>query len=139
MIRPFIGVAIAAALTTPALAEPLHFRDSSFSRPEGSVGVGVTIPFGGNRKKDPARVELRIARDMVNMDGSRQSATSLRTMETRIGFSLEHDRRLLVNGRPVDTKRRNNVSTVGWIAIGAGVALVIGGVLFADAVNDASD
>lgn len=138
-MRSIVALALIAALTTSAVAEPASFHGSAFSKPEGVVGLGLTVPFGGSRKKDPPRLELRVARDVVNMDGSRQSISMMRPIETRIGFSLEAEKRLLINGRPLDTTRRNNVSTVGWIAIGAGVALVVGGVLFADALRDASD
>lgn len=133
------AVALGTMLTAPALAEPMSFRDAAFSRPEAMVGIGLTIPFGGSRKKDPARVEMRIARDVVNSDGSRQSATTLRPMETRIGFSLESERRLLINGRPFERERRTNVSTAGWIAIGAAVVLIGGALLVADAASDASE
>ena len=33
----------------------------------------------------------------------------------------------------------NNISTIGIVAIGVGVAAIVGGLLFIDAVNDASD
>jgi hypothetical protein len=139
MKRAAIAIAISAALTMPVLADPPAFRDAAFSRPDGVVGIGLTVPFGATRQTEPPRIELRIARDRVNFDGSRQSATDADRMETRIGVSLERDNRLLVNGRVVDTKQRNNVSTAGWIAIGVGVVLVGGVLLVADAARDASE
>ena len=100
----------------------------------------MTIPIGGDREKAPPRVELRLTRDVVNFDGTRQSSNSgISPHETRIGFSLERDNRLLLNGQPIDTAQRNNVSTVGWIAIGAGVVLIGGVLLVADAARDASE
>lgn len=139
MMRTIAAMAMSAVLTAPGLAQPPGFRDAALSRPEGVVGVGLTIPFGGVRQKEAPRVELRVARDVVNFDGSRQSSVGFRPIETRIGFSLEPDRKLLLNGRPLDTKRRNNVSTAGWIAIGVGVLLIGGAVLVADAASDASE
>ncbi len=139
MIRPMIALAVSAALTMPALADPPAFRDTALSRPEGIVGVGFTLPLGSGRQKEAPRVELRIARDVLNFDGSRQSSTDAARMETRIGLSLERNNRLLVNGRPVDTKRRNNISTEAGIAIGVVAVLVIGGLLVADAARDASE
>jgi hypothetical protein len=113
---------------------------NGMSRVDGVVGLGLTIPIGGQHKKAPPRVELRLTRDVVNFDGTRQSSsTGVRPHETRIGFSLERKNRLLLNGQPIDTMRRNNVSTVGWIAIGAGVVLIGGVLLVADAARDASE
>lgn len=138
-MRSIVALALGAALATSAVAEPASFHGSAFSKPEGVVGLGLTVPFGGSRKKDLPRLELRVARDVVNMDGSRQSISMMRPIETRIGFSLESEKRLLINGRPVDRERRNNVSTGGWIAIGVGVALIAGVLLVADAARDASE
>lgn len=132
------GLFISAALATSALAEPLAYQNG-LSRVDGVVGLGLTIPLGGTRQKAPPRVELRLTRDMVSIDGTRLSNHGILLNETRIGVSLERDNRLLLNGRPIETARRNNVSTVGWIAIGAGVVLIGGAVLLADAARDASE
>ena len=133
------GLLISAVLTTSAVAEPMAYQ-SGMSRVDGVVGLGLTIPIGGERKKSPPRVELRLTRDVVNFDGTRQSSTSsIRPHETRIGFSLERDNRLLLNGRPIGTAQRTYVSTIGWIAIGAGVVLIGGVLLVADAARDASE
>ena len=133
------GLLISAALTTSAVAEPMAYQ-SGMSRVDGVVGLGLTIPIGGQHKKAPPRVELRLTRDVVNFDGTRQSSSiGIRPHETRIGFSLERKNQLLLNGQPIDKERRNNVSTVGWIAIGAGVLLIGGFLLVADAARDASE
>lgn len=132
------GLLIGAALTTSALAEPLAYQNG-LSRVDGVVGLGLTIPLGGTRQKAPPRVELRLTRDLVNIDGTRLSNRSVPLNETRIGVSLERNNRLLINGQPVETTRRNNVSTAGWIAIGAGVVLIGGALLVADAARDASE
>lgn len=133
------GLLIIAALTTSAVAEPMAYQ-SGMSRVDGVVGLGLTIPIGGQYKKAPPRVELRLTRDVVNFDGTRQSSSiGVRPHETRIGVSLERKNQLLLNGQPIDTTRRNNVSTIGWIAIGAGVVLIGGVLLVADAARDASE
>lgn len=138
-MRKIVAILVGTMLTTPALGQAPGLRDSGLSRSDGVVGLGVTIPLGGARQKSPARIELRIARDMVNVDGSRQSSAAFRSIETRIGFTLEQDRKLLVNGRTLGTTRRQNVSTGAGIAIGVVAALVIGGLLIADAARDASE
>ena len=133
------GLLISAALMTSAVAEPMAYQNG-MSRVDGVVGLGLTIPIGNQHKKAPPRVELRLTRDVVNFDGTRQSSsTGVRPHETRIGFSLERKNQLLLNGQPIDKERRNNVSTVGWIAIGAGVLLIGGFLLVADAARDASE
>jgi len=137
-MRIFGGLLISAALTTSAMAEPLAYQNG-LSRVDGVVGVGLTLPLGGSRQKAPPRVELRLTRDVVNVDGTRLSSRGIPLNETRIGFSLERDNRLLINGRPINKARRQGVSTVGWIAIGAGVALIGGALLVADAARDASE
>lgn len=130
------GLLISAALTTSAVAEPMVYQ-SGMSRVDGVVGLGLTIPIGGQHKKAPPRVELRLTRDVVNFDGTRQSSSSgIRPNETRIGFSLERDNKLLINGRSLDKSQRQGVSTLGWIAIGVGAAVIVGGVLLADALED---
>lgn len=129
------GLLIGAALTTSAMAEPMAYQNG-LTRVDGVVGLGLTIPIGGNRQKAPPRVELRLTRDVVNVDGTRLSTRGIPLNETRIGFSLERDNRLLINGRPMDKSRRQGVSTLGWLAIGVGAAAVVGGVLLADALED---
>lgn len=131
---------IGAALTAPATAEPGLFQETALGRSDGVVAIGISIPFAGRQQKVPPRVELRIARDQVNMDGGRRSSRADFTpMESRIGFSLESDSELLINGRPISGTQRSNISTVGWVAVGVGAVLIGGFLLVADAARDASD
>ncbi|APZ97238.1 hypothetical protein BWQ93_01055 [Sphingopyxis sp. QXT-31] len=134
-----IALLLAAALTTPALAQSAGFRDTGLGRTEGLVGIGFTLPLGNGRKAEPPRLELRLARDTINIDGSRQSNREARRFESRIGIALDGQQSLLLNGRPVERKQRNNLSTEAGIAIGVVAVLVIGGLLVADAARDASE
>ncbi|WP_257543465.1 hypothetical protein [Sphingopyxis sp. DBS4] len=85
-------------------------------------------------------MELRVTRDLVGLDGRRHSnLADFRPIESRIGFSLERGSKLLVNGRQIDERQRNNMSTVGWVAVGVGVTLIGAFLLVADAARDASD
>lgn len=138
-MRTMIAMLLAAALTTPGLAQSAGFRDSGMGRTEGIVGVGFTIPLGGGRQAEAPRLELRMARDTLNIDGSRQSDRQGQRFESRIGIALDGDRSLLVNGRALERKQRNNLSTEAGIAIGVVAVLVIGGLLVADAARDASE
>ncbi|MGH6649576.1 MAG: hypothetical protein ACREB7_00450 [Sphingopyxis sp.] len=132
-------MALAAALTTPGLAQSGGFRDQGLGRTEGVVGIGFTLPLGGGRQKEAPRLELRLSRDTINIDGSRQSDREARRFESRIGIALDGDQSLLVNGRPIERRERNNLSTEVGIAIGVVAVLVIGGLLVADAARDASE
>ena len=138
-VRAITTAILGAALTTSASGQSIAPQSGPLSRPEGVVGVSLTIPFGGARRGETPRVELRLARDNVNIDGGRQSSTvGWRPVETRIGVSLAPDRKLLLNGRPIANDRRQGVSTVGWVAIGAGVAAVAGAAWVVNAMNEAS-
>ncbi len=138
-MRTLIVMLLAAALTTPSLAQSVGFRDQAGGRTEGIVGASFTLPLGGGRKTEAPRLELRLARDTINIDGSRQSDRMDRRFESRIGIALDGKQSLLLNGRPFERKQRNNISTEAGIAIGVVAVLVIGGLLVADAARDASE
>ncbi len=133
-----MAILLAAGLTTPALAQSSGFRDQA-GRAEGIVGIGFTLPFGGGRQAEAPRLELRLARDTINMDGSRQSDRAGQRFESRIGIAFDGEQSLIVNGRPLERKQRNNFSTEAGIAVGVVAVLVIGGLLVADAARDASE
>ena len=138
-MRAITTVILSAALATSASAQSIAPQSGPLSRPEGVVGVGLTVPFGGARHKEAPRVELRLSRDSVNFDGSRQSSTvGWQPMEARIGIALAPDHKLTVNGKSVETDRRQGVSTVGWVAIGVGVVAVAAGAWFYNAMEEAS-
>ena len=138
-MRTMMAMLLAAALTTPGLAQSGGFRDQGLGRVEGVVGVGFTLPLGGGRQKEAPRLELRLARDTINIDGSRQSDREVRRFESRIGIALDGNQSLLVNGRLLERKERNNLSTEVGVAIGVVALLVVGGLLVADAARDASE
>jgi len=55
-------------------------------------------------------------------------------------LTLTEQPRLTVARRELpEAERRHGISTIGWVAIGVGASLVIGGLLFVDALNDASE
>ena len=135
-------LAAVSLLASPAAAQQITTQGSGLQRTEAVVAVGITIPFGGTRRSDPPRLELRMSRDMVQADGSRLSDRSSNAVGTSIGFALDRDaeNRLWLNGRPLpQADQRHGVSTLGWVAIGVGVIVVGGGVLLADAARDASE
>lgn len=112
------------------------------------VSLGVTVPFGG--PSDTAakpQLELRATagdrRDVAaprNPDRIYLRAPNQRLPEARIGFTLEAHPQLTVAGREIPASEdRRGISTIGLVAIGVVAAAVVGGLLFIDAVNDASD
>ncbi len=139
-MRTMMAMVLAGALIAPASGQQMNFRDHGSSRAEGAVGIGFTVPFGGKRQSERApRLELRLSRDTINFDGSRQSQGDDRRFESRIGIAFDGERTLLVNGRPVEPARRSNLSTGAAVAIGVVAVLVVGGLLVADAASDASE
>lgn len=136
------AIAALGLMGAPAMAQGANVQLSGLHRAEGVVAIGLTVPFGGGQRSDPPRVELRMSRDVLQADGSRLSDRRGEVVGTRIGIALDRDgeNRLWLNGRPVpQNDQRQGVSTLGWVAIGIGVAVVGGGLLLVDALNDASE
>lgn len=139
-----IFLAAMSMLTSPATAQHGVAQGSGLQRPEATVAVGITIPFGGDRRSEPARVELRMTRDMVQADGTRLSDVTGRTLRTSIGFALDRDleNRLLVNGRPMPGQdERKGISSAGWVAISVagGASLIFGGLVIAQQLQGPTD
>ena len=131
---------IASLLSAPVLASatPAMAQDFSASREietGGFAGARVRIAFGGSARRDPIRAGLTFA-PTVRVDYSDGRS------RTRIGEGLEFGiagnapLKLSIAGTPVSQLaqgrrgpdgQRLGVSTVGWIAIGAGAVLVLVG------------
>lgn len=139
MMRGAVAAALGVALISPVSAQSIGMQGGAFSRAEGSVSVGLTVPLGDSRQRDAPRIELRLARDVVNADGSRLSDRLPYRLETRLGLSLTREPRLTLNGRSIDRDRRQGLSTLGWVAIGVGVAVVTAGVVAWESLEAASD
>lgn len=139
-MRSCLCFALVLVSSAPLAAQTLSDHGSGLGRNEAMVGLGLTMPFGGARAEERApRVELRVARDTVDPDGSRRTDRSLRRQEVRVGLAFDRDRTLIVNGRALQTRREMGISDLGWVAIGVGTVLVVGGLVLNDALNDASD
>ena len=142
-LSQWIMLAAALALPGPALGQML---DAS-GRPSGAerrISAGITIPLGAPRGgTGKPQLELRAASYRSSRAWDHTAARSLareRTYESRIGLTLEPRPQLTVAGREVpEGDRRLGLSTLGGVAIGVVAAGVVGGLLFIDAVNDASD
>jgi len=123
--KELIFFVLAALISSPVAAQHVTTQSSGLQRSEAVIGVGLTIPFGGGaQQKEPARVDLRWTRDMLQADGSRLSDQTGRAFRGSLGIALDRDldNRLLLNGRPIPKQDdRRGVSTLGWIAIGVTV------------------
>ncbi|NJS13603.1 MAG: hypothetical protein HC788_02065 [Sphingopyxis sp.] len=141
-MKKLTGLLVATSMmTSPAAAQHMTTQGSGLQRAEAVVAVGITIPIGGSKRSDPARVDLRMTRDTLQADGSRLSDLTGRPLRTSIGLALDRnmENHLLINGRPLPEKdQRLGISTVGWVAIGVGV-LVVGGAVLYQVADDASE
>ena len=138
-MRVIVGVLSALLLTTNSFAQNSGIQNTGLERHEGVARIGLTIPFGQGRKKEPSRVELLVSRDVVQWDGSRQLRDAGEVNEFRVGFWLNQGNTLLVNGNPMVVEQRNGVSTLGVVAIGVGLTIIVGGALLYADVQDASE
>lgn len=135
----FAGMLLAGLGTSPALAQSASDFDHRFTRGEGRVAVGILMPFGGTKAERVPQLELRMTRQLVDASGSRLPALESDLRTSRVALTLGGGQRWLVNGRAIESSKGHGISTLGGIAIATGVALVIGGVLLADAARDASE
>lgn len=139
-MRKFIAAtALVAMVTSPVAAQQSDFRASGPAHGEGRVTVGLVLPFGGRKAQRAPQVELRLARDVIRWDGQRESTMGGPIRESRIGLTLDGTERLMINGREQRVEDRQGVSTLGGVAIGVGVAVVVGGLLMLDALRDSSE
>jgi len=111
------------------------------------AGARLRVPLGGASPPKP-RLMLSLAPMMRSQ--SADGRVQLRFGEgMAIGPGEGRALRISLAGQPlsafapraakVDTANANGISTIGWVAIGAGVLLVAGGVIFANALNNASE
>lgn len=137
----FTVLIVMMGLTGQALAQTADpLRDGT----ERRVSAGIAIPFGPRGTAGTPQLELRST--TVRHGGSDLAAFGgdgwlpRREHTARIGFTLERSPSFTMDGREMDLRaNRHGISTLGYVAIGVGAAVIVGGLLFADAVRDASD
>lgn len=130
-----------AASLDPVPAVAGQHRTGAFA------GARVRIALGGGSKASAGLTLAPIQRALVD-DGSMRlrfgeglalgvsddGPVALRLAGARLD-RLHVSR----NGRIDASGARHGISTAGYIAIGVGVAVIVGGLLFVDALNDASE
>ena len=140
-MRMGLIVIVMLGVSGPALAQS---ADPLRTGTERRVSAGIAIPFGPRGTAETPQLELRST--TVRHDGSDLAALGRdgwlpRCQHTaRVGFTLERSPGFTMNGREMNAgAERHGISTLGYVAIGVGAAVIVGGLLFADAVRDASD
>ena len=139
------GIIAAAILAMPSHAA--HWQEAAGIRPGAFVGARMHMSLGGKEPAGP-RAYLAIAPSQTRISGDG-------IVRTRIGegLALNVGRKptLTVAGVPaasalglqrqgeVDAKKKLGVSTAGWVAIGVGVAVLIGGLYFVHLVREADE
>ena len=135
-----LGLLTAMALISATAAQAQLFDNQSHAQRDVHVAMGVTLPLGAAVERDAVpRVELSLTRDYIDSRGGRRSQSvdldrrqQAPVGQLRLAASLERESRLSLNGQPIDNVGpRRNISTIGGIAIGIGVFLVIGAVAVA--------
>ena len=137
--RTAAWLAATAMLASPVAAQQADYRQAGPTQSEGRIMLGLTLPLGGKKAERTPQLELRMTRDRVWADGQRLLGFNQTPFVSRLSLTLDGQDRLLVNGRTVQHDDRNGVSTLGAVAIGLGVAVLIGGALLVDAARDASE
>ena len=138
---------IASQLVAAPVAAADLVKDSPMTSSQSGAfaGARVRVALGGGEQQGQLRAGLVMAPTM-------HSESNDRRYVLRFGEGIELGARqgsplaLSIAGRPVtgpEARRlsgpRAGVSTIGWVAIGTGVVLVVGTLLLVDAMNDASE
>ncbi len=118
-----------------SLTVPLGQRDVDPPRPTLSFDAGPTVTRSG----DGVRVRDRFRVAPLTRVALRPGYDANWSLAGQRVAQYESAAALTDRGSRLPEGERNNISTVGIVAIGVGVAAIIGGLLFIDAVNDASD
>ena len=129
-------------------ASPVVAADIEAGRTAGPAvfgafaGARLRVPLGGSE-----RPKAGLAFTHLRLDASGATRFS---KGVELGFVGDKQLQLSIAGQRLDRLgvqpggrgpegQKLGVSTVGWVAIGVGVAVVVGAALFVDAVRDASD
>ena len=144
--RLITGLIASHLVAAPAAAADMVADPAMTSSRSGAfAGARLRVALGGGEQQRLVRAGLVMAPTVRSQGSDRRSI--LRFGEgIELGVRQGSPLGLSIAGRPVtgpEARRlsgpRAGVSTIGWIAIGTGVALVAGTLLLVDAMNDASE
>ena len=133
-----------------ATAATIENHGASQQQVGAFAGARLRIAVGGEKAGKPT-----IGLGITGLAQSRSSDGAVRTRLSegvQFGYSADRKLGLTVAGQPLDARRPSlqdkgeddddGISTLGWIGIGVGAALVVAGVglaLWADAISDNSE
>lgn len=153
--KSLTAISMAAACIATASAQSYH-PSTDYGANDLRAGASIVIPFGGDKKKTNTkpRVEFSfqqstVQQDKIKLDFNRYSLqaapiTNPNSIGGRIGFTLDQNPKMLVNGKSyrIDDDQ-NNISTLGKVGIGVAAAAVtyaiVIAVVFAANVGDGDD
>ncbi len=131
-------IAILSSSISPVVAQSYH-PSRDYGASELHAGANIVIPIGGDKKKANAkpRVEFsfqqsRVQQEQLKLDFNRyslQQAPIVNRNIGRVGFTLDQNPQMLVNGRTyrIDDDQ-NNISTLGIAGIALAIPVIIVGV-----------
>lgn len=144
----WLAVTTALIAAAPAAAADIGLSNAGAVQTGTFAGVRLRIPLGKT-----VRVKPQLALTLAPMMRAETSGgrVAMRFGEgVAFGFAGgERAATVRFGGRPlstftqrdekIDPKNKAGISTLGYVAIGAAVVLIGGGLLFFDALNDASE
>ncbi len=144
LIAGLIAAAQALPAAHPAAAAELHEdRAATSARVSAFAGARVRVPLGGGREKPRAGLALTSALRSGatgELRFARGAELGFSGRNSKLGLSVAgRPVSQLAAGRPVPDGRKHGFSTVGWIAIGASAAIIVGGILIFDYLGDQSE
>lgn len=127
-------------LAAPASAQ--SFDNTVQASPAGArIQVGIVVPMGGGGTDAERAPRLEAWSDHRSQRSLPQASLGLdfdppKAQPMRIGVNFTGDARLMLNGRELpEQERRKGISTLGWVGIGVGVAVIVFSVGALDAFN----
>ena len=139
-IQNCLAILALSGLAAPAAAQSFD-NTSRAGRSEVRIQAGVVIPLGGGgtAAERAPRVEAwsdhRAPRTLPQAR-LRFDQDPLAARPVRIGVNFSGASRLMLNGREMRGQDdRHGISTLGWVGIGVGVAVIAFGVYTLDAFN----
>lgn len=150
-MHKFVISVLAAVIAAPLHAVPWQDQGAQV-RPGAFVGAQFKMSFGGPTLSQP-RAQLAFAPTRSSLSNNSGQVTTRIGEGLALDFTSNAKPTLTLAGMRADTALRLTragrsesdqklgISTAGWVAIGAGVVAVavVGGLLYIDAMNDASE
>lgn len=129
-----MATSLFASSVSAQSVHPLH----QYGERDIRSSINLTIPLGGQRNAATSKPQLtmgfqqhRVQQDPYNFVTSnidvKSSAYNLQPRRARIGFTLDQNPQLMMNGMPYDLPEDTaNASTLGKVGIGAAVLVGVG-------------